>query len=182
MLQDIPRGRDKETNLDILILNFSKVLNTVPHTWLLKKLESYGVKGNIRGWNEARLADRQQQVVLVGERSEPVWVWSGVPQGTVFDPLMFFLYINDICNNISHSYMHLLAKHCLLYREISRNKEKQIHDETSSRETSIPSKTGPNLGRCNSIRVVLIHYFLLAISSAYHRDTRDNIGSCRPVW
>ncbi len=31
------------------------------------------------------------------------------------------------------------------------------------------------------IRAVLIHYFLLAISSAYHRDTRDNIGYYRPV-
>ncbi len=31
------------------------------------------------------------------------------------------------------------------------------------------------------IRAVLIHYFLLAISSAYHRDTRDNICYCRQV-
>ncbi len=34
---------------------------------------------------------------------------------------------------------------------------------------------------CVATRAVLIHYFLLAISSAYHRDTRDNISYCRPV-
>ncbi len=32
-----------------------------------------------------------------------------------------------------------------------------------------------------TIRDVLIHYFLLTILSAYHRDTHDNIGYCRPV-
>ncbi len=32
------------------------------------------------------------------------------------------------------------------------------------------------------VRVVFIYYFLLTISSAYHRDTRDNIGYGRAVY
>ncbi len=74
MLEDIARSRDKRMNVDKLILDFSKAFNTVPHACLLKKLKSYGIKGNIWGWIEAWLTDHQRQVVLDGERSEPVRV------------------------------------------------------------------------------------------------------------
>ncbi len=52
---------------------------------------------------------------------------------------------------------------------------------------SLPSKgrEGHMLHYCDVevvlFRAVLIHYFLLMISSAYHRDTRDNIGKSRAV-
>ncbi len=116
-LEDSTRSRDKGMNVDILILDFSKAFNTLPHARLLKKLKSYGINGNIGGWIEAWLTDHQQQVVLEGERSEPVRVRAGVPQGTVLGPLMFLLYINDIGKNINHSHISLFADDCLLYRD-----------------------------------------------------------------
>ncbi len=42
---------------------------------------------------------------------------------------MFLLYITDIGKNINHSHIHLFADDCLLYREISCDKEIQIQDE-----------------------------------------------------
>ena len=42
---------------------------------------------------------------------------------------MFLLYINDIGKNINHSHIRLFADDCLLYREISSDKEIQIQDE-----------------------------------------------------
>ncbi len=49
MLEDITRSGDKGMNVDILILDFSKAFDTVAHVPLLKKLKSYGIKGNIGG-------------------------------------------------------------------------------------------------------------------------------------
>ncbi len=42
-LEDIATSRDKGMNVDILILDFKKAFDTVPHARLLKKLKSYGI-------------------------------------------------------------------------------------------------------------------------------------------
>ena len=84
----------------MLILDFSKAFDTVPHKHLLKKLESYGINGNILSWLEAWLTQREQQVTIEGDKSSTAKVTYGVPQGTVLGPLMFLICINDIGNDI----------------------------------------------------------------------------------
>jgi methylaspartate ammonia-lyase len=54
---------------DMLILDFSKAFDTVPHKRLLKKLEPYGINGNILSCLEAWLTQREQQVTIEGDKS-----------------------------------------------------------------------------------------------------------------
>ena len=63
---------------------------------------------------------RTQSVVLNGASSQPLPVLSEVPQGSVLDPLLFLLYINDICDpGISNgSKLVLYADDILLYRAV----------------------------------------------------------------
>ena len=42
---------------------------------------------------------------------------SGVPQGTILGPLLFYLHINDIMSDID-SEIRLFADDCVCYREI----------------------------------------------------------------
>ena len=59
-------------------------------------------------------------MVLNGASSLPLPVLSAVPQGSVLSPLLFLLYINDICDTgISNgSKLVLYADDILLYRAV----------------------------------------------------------------
>ena len=102
---------------DLIIMDFAKVFDKVPHRRLLHKLEYYGIRGSTHKWINSWLSGRTQQVVLDGQASDPVPVLSGVPQGSVLGPVLFLLFINDLPDNIRSS-VCLFADDCVLYRNI----------------------------------------------------------------
>ena len=95
----------------------SKKLLTPPHELLKRKLFSYGTGSKTLKWINAFLCYRQQRVVVNGVKSVWAPVVSGVPQGTVFGPLLFSLHINDITADIECE-IRLFADDCVCYREI----------------------------------------------------------------
>ncbi len=118
-VDDLQRGLDMGHQQDVLILDFSKAFDKVPHHRLLSKLDHCGIRGHLHDWLRDWLTTRQQTVVVDGERSSGVHVESGVPQGTVLGPLMFLLYINDIGERIDgDTRIRLFADDCVLYRSI----------------------------------------------------------------
>ena len=80
-------------------------------------LYGYGIGGKTLKWKDSFLCDRQQRVVVNGVKSDWVPVLSGVPQGTVFGPLLFSLYINDTTEDIE-SDLKVFADDCVCYPEI----------------------------------------------------------------
>ena len=90
LADSIDRGKQK----DLVILDFSKAFDRVPHQRLLAKINHYGIQGQTYKWIESFLSDRSQQVIVDGAVSDKAPVVSGVPQGTVLGPLL--LFINDL--------------------------------------------------------------------------------------
>ena len=137
-LEEIARARDEGKQIDLLILDFTKAFDTVPHQRLLAKLKYYGIDGNLHKWVDNWLTGRNQTVVIDGERSSSKEVTSGVPQGTVLGPLMFLIYINDIQDSVQYSTTRLFADDCLLYRVINnaQDSDKLQSDLTRLQEWS----------------------------------------------
>jgi hypothetical protein len=78
------------------ICDISKAFDRVWHEGLIKKLKSYGILGDLLIWFKNYLRGRRQFVFVNNELSDSGLVKAGVPQGSVSDPLLFLLYINDI--------------------------------------------------------------------------------------
>ena len=82
--------------MDVLLLDFSKAFDVVPHRRLLCKLDMYRISDLTSKWIAGFLISRTQEVVVNGATSSIGKVFSGVPQGTVLGTLLFLLLINDI--------------------------------------------------------------------------------------
>ena len=93
----------------------SKAFDRVWHKGLLSKLDPVGISGGLLRWFRDYLLDnRKHIVVLSGASSDWVTINAGVPQGSIFGPLLFLVYINDIVTDIK-SYIRLFADDTTLY-------------------------------------------------------------------
>ena len=87
-IHDIASKLERDSQVDIILLDFAKAFDKVPHHRLLHKLEYYGVNPKTNRWIRSSLENRKQSVILEGTVSKQVPVLSGVPQCTVLEPLL----------------------------------------------------------------------------------------------
>lgn len=80
-------------------------------------------------WISSFLSACTQSVSFNSAKSSTTDVSSGVPQGSVLDPLLFLLYINDLPANVT-SNIRLYADDCVLYQVIRSPKDHRILNES----------------------------------------------------
>ena len=151
-LIDIPPNTKQS---DVIIMDFSKAFDKVPHNRLLLKLKFYGIRNNTLDWIKNFLyLNRQQCVVVDGESSAPAPVLSGVPQGSVIGPALFLIYVNDLPNGIK-SKVRLFADDTIMYLTINNSDSCQ----QLQKDSTLLQKWGEewhmqfNTSKCEVLRV-----------------------------
>ena len=104
-MQDIISNLDGAVNrghkqTDLIIMDFAKAFDKVPHRRLLHKLDYYGIRGSTHKWINSWLSGRTQKGVLDGQASDPVPVLSGVPQGSVLGPILFLIFLAHLSRRL----------------------------------------------------------------------------------
>jgi len=107
---------DNGDGIDVIVIDFSKSFDLVPHDRLLMKIAILGVDSKTVAWVREFLRGRTQRVKVGGQLSKEVTVTSGVPQGSVLGPLLFLAYVNNIWRN-TESTIRLFADDCVIYKK-----------------------------------------------------------------
>ena len=80
-----------------LFLDLFKAFDCLNHKVLLRTLSMYGIRGITLDWFKNYLHNQQQFEVYNLISSKYKSISHGVPQGSILAPLLFLLYIDNIC-------------------------------------------------------------------------------------
>ena len=118
---------------------------------------------------------------LNGQASDPVPVLSGVPQGSVLGPVLFFVFIDDLPDNIRSS-VRLFADECVLYRNIHSLQDCLILqvDLTSLGQWGADWQMKFNVAKYHSMRVTQHqHHKQILFDYSLHNQTLENVLSVK---
>ena len=115
LVGDILNSFDKGFMLLSVFIDLKKAFDTVPHSLVLKKLQSIGVQGVELEWFTDYMHSRKQSVSIEQAVSEPKDITIGIQQGSLLGALLFQLLINDLPNCLKFCTSILYADDTTLY-------------------------------------------------------------------
>ena len=128
-----------------IFIDLSKAFDTVNDQILILKLKNYGVKEKILSWFQSCLENRKQYLNYNNDVTNLGQIKCGVPQESILGPLLFLIYVNDLCHasNILDPIMFADDTNLFLSHQNINTLFKKINQElketgTGSRQTNYP--------------------------------------------
>ena len=102
LLEDWKQALDCNEYIVAILMDLSKAFDCLPHDILICKLSAYGLSDNATKLLLSYLSNRKQQIKIGNIVSTWANIQKGVPQGSIPEPLLFNVFINDIFYFIKH--------------------------------------------------------------------------------
>lgn len=116
VFDDLARTTDRRGSAVLLLLDFSKAFDTIPHNKLCTKLETqFNFGPSAVNLIRSYLENRRQTVFCGDLQSVSSIVDSGVPQGSIVGPLLFCCHVNDLPPVLRYCSIQLYADDVQLY-------------------------------------------------------------------
>ncbi|CAB0032320.1 unnamed protein product, partial [Trichogramma brassicae] len=116
VMDDARRAIERSQITVLVLIDFSKAFDTVPHQLLLAKLRRFNFADRTIRWFASYLRGRTQAVAQNdGRTSSWLPTTSGVPQGSVLGPLLFSLFVNDLPTKLRFSKHMMFADDLQVY-------------------------------------------------------------------
>jgi hypothetical protein len=113
---DLSANIDNNKNSVLILLDFSKAFDVIPHSILLDKLKLFfNFSSSSLKFMKSFLSGRFQKVLYKEILSSPKPITSGIFQGSILGPILFSLFINDIVQCLDEVNYHLYADDLQIY-------------------------------------------------------------------
>ena len=96
---------DKNFVVSAVLTDLSKAIDCIPHDLLLAKLEAYGIGQKALSYIYLYLRNRNQGVHINDTKKNSQKIISGIPQGSITEPIKFKFLINNLLFFVSSASM-----------------------------------------------------------------------------
>ena len=96
LIEDWKKSLDDKNIIGAVLMDLSKAFDCIPHDLLMAKLYAFGLYMDAITFIYSYMKRRKQGVKINDTESLFKILLSGVPQGSILDPILFNIFINDL--------------------------------------------------------------------------------------